>query len=192
MNIFKKKKSIRKIYFHEDDYCQQQFLPIENQEWVNNELNNIEEFSDKHKSKSGFGWNEIDVRKDPTISLTDIKITVEEVSTALTHIMPFYDLVFTGYGTYREKCENTSAWGLNPNCAVFLDWDEKHIVTNIWTNFFDIEDNSIIPASEVAEALGKLRPLFFVDWAWGYSCELNDPKEFANQLRAKLKSLREV
>ena len=192
MSIFSKKKSKRKIYFHEDDYCQQQFLPIENQEWVNSERTNIEEFSDKHKSESGFGWNEIYVRKDSTISLKDLKITVEEVSIVLTQIMPVYDVVFTGYSTYRENCDSTSAWGLNPNCAIFLNWDEKQIVKNIWTNFFDIEENSIIKSAKVAEALGKLRPLLYVDWAWCYSSALDDPKEFTEQLRAKLKALREV
>ena len=191
MNIFKK-KSIRKIYFHEDDYCQQQFLPLENQEWVNDELKNLGEFSDKHKSESGFGWNDIYVRKDPTISLADLKITAEEVSIVLTQVLPVYDLVFTGYSTYREKCESTSAWGLNPNCAIFLNWDEKQIVKNIWTNFFDIEDDSIITASCAAESLGRLRPLFYVDWAWGYSSTLDDPEEFTEQLRAKLKALRKV
>jgi hypothetical protein len=191
MNIFKK-KSIRKIYFHEDDYCQQQFLPLENQEWVNNELKNIGEFSDKHKSESGFGWNEIYVGKDPTISLADMKLTLEEVSIALAQIMPVYDVVFTGYSTYREKCERTSAWGLNPYCAIFLNWDEKQIVKNVWTNFFDIKNDSIIKSASVAEALGKLRSLLYVDWAWGYSSTLDDPEEFAEQLRAKLKSLREV
>ena len=57
---------MRKIYFHEDDYCQQQFLPIENQEWVNDKLKTLEDFSAKHKSESGYGWNEIYVRKRST------------------------------------------------------------------------------------------------------------------------------
>jgi hypothetical protein len=38
-------------------------------------------------------------------------------------------------------------------------------------------------------ALGRLHPLVYADWAWGYTCDASDDDSFASMLRKKLKTI---
>ena len=52
----------RKIYFHEDDYCQTETLPIGSWEHCHEQLKEIFEFSNLHKAPGGMGWTDTYIR----------------------------------------------------------------------------------------------------------------------------------
>lgn len=65
----------REIYFHEDDYCQQQLLPGETAEYVELELGRINDFAQPHRAPGRFGWTDIYVRQEAPVALSAIQIS---------------------------------------------------------------------------------------------------------------------
>ena len=191
MRLFKSKKSKREIYFHEDDYCQQQLLPAEAKDWIERELKEIDRFSREHQGENGIGWTDVYVRDEPSSTIVDLKITVKEIAHVLNDIIPRFDKVVIGYSTYREKCECTGAWGFNQNCAIFIEWNKDDLVTSIWTSFFDLDDKSIGKSAEALTAIGGIRPMLYVDWTWGYIDNPEDKDGFSHRLTEKLNKARE-
>lgn len=182
----------REICFHEDDYCRQQFLPKEAAAYANAELKKIEEFANAHRAPGGIGWTDIYVRKEAPVELRSLKIQKASLATAISSFLPPFDTVYTGDGNPSrwQRCERAAAWGKSSRCALFADWDDGGVV-NIWMEFFEQDEESIIAATRAAIAVGKLHPLIYVDWAWGYVCEVSDEQAFASMLRTKLKTIAE-
>lgn len=180
---------MREVYFHEDDYCQQQLLPCSARGHVATELKKSREFADAHLAPGGFGWTDVYVLQDFSPELSALRIDrVEFTDIVSQHLQPF-ELVFTGYSSHREQCRMTGAWGRSPQCCLFADWNETGIIRNIWAAFFEPDEESILAATAAVVAIGKRYSLLYVDWAWGYMCEIDDEFTFASQLRAKLKRL---
>lgn len=65
----------RGIFFHEDNYCQQQLLPGEIAEYVELELKRINDFSEEHRAPSGSEWTDVYVRKETPLGLPAREIT---------------------------------------------------------------------------------------------------------------------
>lgn len=181
----------RQIYFHEDDYCRQQLLPREASGYVKLELNNIEDFAESHRAPNGAGWTDLYIRKGAPVELGELKISRESFAQTVSDFLPAFDEVFTGYSTHREQCKTTCAWGRSHGCAIFADWNDQQIIQNIWTALFDRDEESILTATRAITAVGQLRPLIYVDWAWGYTCAAEDATKFATLLRSKLETIAE-
>ena len=120
-----------------------------------------------------------------------LKITREQLSAALSPLLPPFDAVYTGYGSHRELCTKTAAWGISDKCALLADWEDDEIIRHAWTKFFDQGEQAILTATKAVAALGKLHPLVYVDWAWGYKCAASESDCFASLLRGKLKEIAE-
>jgi hypothetical protein len=65
--------------------------------------------------------------------------------------------------------------------------NDEGVIANAWAEFFEEDDKSIVAATQTVAALGKLYPLIYVDWAWGYTCDASNENVFASMLRKKLK-----
>jgi hypothetical protein len=180
---------MREIYFHEDDYCQQQLLPREATSRAESELQKIGEFSKAHRDPDGAGWTDVYVREEGPLEFVTLKMKREELAAAVKPYLPPFDVVYTGYSSYRTLCENTAAWGNSSECVMFADWDENGIVCNVWVSFFEREEKLLLAASKAVAALGKLRPLVYVDWAWDYTCETTEEETFLSKLRSKLDTI---
>jgi hypothetical protein len=118
--------------------------------------------------------------------LRTLKITKKQLSAALAPLLPLYDAVYTGYGSHRERCRTTAAWGISERCAVLADWGDDEIIGHTWTMFFDQSEEAILTATKAVAAVGKLHPLVYVDWVWGNKCAASDSDSFASMLRNKL------
>ena len=133
---------MRKIYFHEDDYCQLEVLPLSAEQFCRREMGEIE-------------------------TLLQLNLRPEQLTAALD-FLPAYDLVETGYSSYREECQSTQARGLNEELAVFWSVDEAGLVEAIWLAFW-VEPQEANAARQLLTALGHLAPLLLADWgavAW--------------------------
>jgi hypothetical protein len=181
----------REIYFHEDDYCQQQLLPREAAAYAGAEIQKIGEFADSHRVPGGLGWTDIYVRKEAPVELRTLRIKRQEFAALVSSFLTSFDVVYTGYSSHREVCRKTGAWGNSQQCALLADWDEDGIIANVWAEFFAEDEESILAASKAVAALGRLHPLVYVDWAWGYTCDASEERAFASMLRAKLDSIAE-
>jgi hypothetical protein len=179
----------REIYFHEDDYCQRQILPRGAAAYADAEVKKIGEFADAHRAPDGLGWTDIYVREEAPMELRVLKVKKELFADIVSPFLPPFDVVYTGYSSHREQCKRTAAWGTSEQCALFADWDDEGIVANVWAEFFEQDDASILAATRAVAALGKIHPLVYVDWAWRYTCDASEQDAFASMLRTKLKRI---
>ena len=181
----------REIYYHEDDYCQQELLPREALAFVESEIKKSDEFAAAHLASGGIGWTDVYVRQDPPATFRALKITREDFHAAISSHLPPFDQVYTGYSTYRDRCKKAAAWGTSQQNAIFVDWDDEGIINNVWAQFFDSDQKSISAASKAIAALGMLHSLIYVDWAWSFVCEIFNEEAFASRLRSKLSDIAE-
>jgi hypothetical protein len=181
----------REIYFHEDDYCQQELLPREALAFVESEIKNSDDFAAGHLAAGGIGWTDVYVRQDPPVTFSALRMTREDFDVAISPHLPPFDQVYTGYSSYRERCKKAAAWGTSQQNAIFVDWDDEGIIKNVWTQFFESDEKSILAASKSIAALGMLHSLMYVDWAWSFACEIFNEEAFASRLRSKLADIAE-
>lgn len=179
----------RQIFFHEDDYCQQQILPAAQGGRAVAELEKIQDFSEAHRAKDGLGWDDIYVRNDAAPGLAALGITRKQLDTLLKGLLPSYDRVHAGYSSQRELCQNTGAWGTSEECCLFADWNEAEVIQNIWANFFARDERSLNRAADAVSALAAIAPLVYADWAWGFTCDASDRGRFIKLLRDKLEQI---
>jgi hypothetical protein len=190
-NILQSAFSKREIYFHEDDYCQQELLPRDALAYAEAEVKKIAEFADAHRAPDDAGWTDMYVRPKPPVTFHSLRINKEDFDAIISpHLHPF-DLVYTGYSSYRERCRKAAAWGTDQHNAIFANWDDEGIITNVWTRFFESDEKSLLAAGNAVVALGMVHSLIFIDWAWGYTCEIINGEAFASHLRAKLADIAE-
>jgi hypothetical protein len=190
-NLLQSAFTKREIYFHEDDYCQQELLPREALAHAEAEVEKIAEFADSHRAPDGAGWTDVYVRQKPPVSFRALGMKKEVFADAVSPDLSPFDLVYTGYSSYRERCKKTAAWGTATHNALFADWDDEGIITNVWAQFFDPDEKSLLAASKAVAALGMLHSIIYVDWAWGYTCEIINEEALASRLRSKLADIAE-
>lgn len=182
----------REVFFHEDDYCQQQLTPSADLKRVSKELQNISNFSDAHRASNGIGWTDMYLREDSGRGFGDLGVTRSLLDATLKGVLIPYETVRTGYSSYRELCRNTGAWGLSESCCLFADWNDSEIVQNVWSSFFDGNESSVQAAAKAVHKIAHIAgPLAFVDWAWNYTCDASDEAEFIDLLSKKLQTMEE-
>lgn len=181
----------REIYFHEDDYCQQELLPRDALAYAEVEVKKIAEFADAHRAPDDAGWTDMYVRAKRPVTFRALGMKKEDLDVAISAHLPMFDLVYTGYSSYRERCRKAAAWGTAQHNAIFADWDDEGIITNVWAQFFESDEKSLLAASKAVVALGMVHSLIYADWAWGYACEIINGEAFASHLRAKLADIAE-
>ena len=161
---------MREAYFHEDDYRQIEVLPLDNFGYCQQEIGEIEKSS--AENFDGYGFKDIYVREENPSHLGAMNIRVSEIEEALEKILPKFDVVYTGYSSYKEKCKGLNAFGRDQGERIFFEHNEG-IVTSIWVSdpFNELID---LPHSE---------KLLFVDWAWGFVCPLKEKEHFIEYIK---------
>lgn len=161
------------IYFHEDDYCQIEILPAQNESFCRRQMGLIQGVAQAHAAEGGAGFTELYVREENPISLEDQVLDRKALEAALSPLVPWHELVYTGYSSYREVCANTHAFAVNEQVALFYSLKES-IVSNIWLLLNPYTASERLLASRMLEALSGLGELLLVDWSWGTALSLRD------------------
>lgn len=161
---------MREAYFHEDDYCQTELLPIANYKHCRDQLGEIESFSAQHETE--FGWTDMYVRADAPETLAATQIPTFELHEALWQFLPPYDRVTTGYSTYKEPCPNTIAFGANTNLVLFAEHNAEH-VTKLWLTIYGLSEHDTELASRMFRLLSRWE-LLLVDWSMSALVALAD------------------
>src|SRR5690349_13603993 len=110
---------MRTRYFHEDDYCQQELLPVDQWEHCAAELAKIGAFSEAHRVEHG--WSQMYLRGAPPRSLRDMAIPAASIADAVSVVLPRYDAVTSGYSSYVEDCRGVDAFGHDHGFALFVE-----------------------------------------------------------------------
>ena len=180
------------IYFHEDDYCQIEVLPISNWEHCAAQIGEIESFSKVRRAPGGIGWTDMYVREENSSSLHDLGISRTTFASALCEALPECDAVYTGYSTHREKCEQTAAFGNSTEVAVFADFGKDDVVEHIWLALDVTEQDEVELMLKAFHALGTLSDLLLVDWGWGVLSPLNDGDALKRYMLKRIEVFSEI
>lgn len=162
---------MRKAYYHEDDFCQVELLPLDNLQHCLAQMGEQQAFADAHQS--GAGWSEMYVRQEPPSRLVTLGITGEQLRLAVQAVLPPYDAVYTGYGSYRVECTSVLAFGGEDTETLFAGLAEDGIVAYLWCS----------DAMPELLLLPLLEQLLLVDWNAGFACPLADQALLARYLR---------
>jgi len=153
------------IYFHEDDFCQIEILPVENLAFCLKQAGRITEFADEHRE--GVGFSHMYMREDASASLRSKKILAADLKNLLMGILPEFDEIYMGYGRYRETCEFTNAFGQNENVVLFYE-QEAEFVKNIWLKLEVGNSADIESAMGIFGVLSQMGEFLIADWEWGF------------------------
>lgn len=153
---------MREAYFHEDDYCQIELLPVDNLAYCLEEIGEIEKSA--IENFEGMGFKDVYQRRDNPSEIAALNIDAHEFSQALQSHMPKFDVVATGYAAHKEECKSVSAFGHDNDEQIFVE-HHNNIVTNIW-----LSD----PFTELPNILPRPHEWLYVDWAWGFVCPLKE------------------
>lgn len=162
---------MREAYYHEDDFCQVELLPLDSLQHCLTQMGELQAFADAHRS--GAGWTDMHVREEASSKLSALGITGEQLRLAVQEVLPPYDAVFTGYGSYRVECRNVLAFGGADTQTLFAGLDDDGIVADLWCS----------DAMPELSRLPLLASLLLADWNAGFACPLADQALFARYLR---------
>jgi hypothetical protein len=172
---------MRTVYFHEDDYCQVEILPVAAVNFVSDEMRSVEEFSQAHSD--GAGFTRMYVRNDPPTSLASLGITVDDVRAALEPLLPAFDQVMTGYSTHRELLPNAVGWGIADYNAVFVTVGESGVIQAAWLCAGFDSPERVDRWCSVLKAFPRASGLVLADWNTLEMVPLADEVKLAAYLR---------
>ena len=87
--------------------------------------------------------------------------------------MPPYDVVYTGYSSYRVECKNVLAFGGENTETLFAGLGEDGSVVDLWCSYA-MPELLLLPLKA---------QLLLADWGAGFACPLADGDLFARYLQ---------
>ena len=169
------------IYFHEDLFCQVEFVPRENIARLADQNNTISGFSEKHFD--GIGYTDIYERDNHHIPITKRNIKIDDLDKCLSnHGFVKADIVYYGYASQRIKCENTNAYRFNKS-DMFFEY-KNNIVTAFWINGFRFisDESEKLKIKDVLLAIGTKYNLVLNDWDLCVTVDLHHEVEILKYL----------
>jgi hypothetical protein len=167
-----------------------ELAPIENEEYIKNEIRAINDFSDEHRAPDGVGWTDMYIRDDSKqAKLIDRKISFLEFDKLLSEATEKYDKVYTDICGNMEECKNTYGYSKN-KINIFVSF-ECDFVTNIWLDFYLGEVAAAEELYNVLKLISDKYDLIFVHWAWGYYSRIRTDSTLKDVLMDTAKSIAE-
>ncbi|MFI5159482.1 MAG: hypothetical protein ACHQF4_11495 [Sphingobacteriales bacterium] len=151
-------------FFHEDNYCQIELLPIQNLLVKRNETDFAKDQLDKNFTEHGFV--NITSRSQTTHPLTNLDIAVNQFTAILQEDSLFFlDKVYTGYSTHRSLRKNTHGFVFE-NYILYYEFNDNFI-TKSWIDYNLFSDTLNCYPKRLQMALFKLGGYFnliLIDW----------------------------
>jgi len=163
--LLKAEKEIsNSVFFHEDNYCRIELLPVQNLL--------IRQFDADKKEKyaaagfTGDGFLNICSRDEARYPLSNSGIAKKEFKALIMPSSLFYfDTVYTGYSTHRELRKHARGFGFE-NYILYFEFRDD-IIINCWLDYHPIsEDLNVYPErlQNTLLALGHTYGLIYIDW----------------------------
>jgi hypothetical protein len=168
---------MREAYFHEDDYCQIEILPLDNLGFCLKQAETIADFSEAHRS--GIGWDAMYMREENPSKLASMGITINALRRAIFKEMPEYDALYTGYSSYKEKCKKTFAFGNDNMPILFAETTENEVISAMWCSD-PMQSLTLLPCSD---------RLLLADWGWSFICPIQDQHRLVEYLNERERSI---
>ncbi|MDB5276153.1 MAG: hypothetical protein JWR61_1108 [Ferruginibacter sp.] len=182
-NIFKTESARQKetkfkpdsnaYYFHEDYYCQIEYLPKENFSTSSKVATEIIEHSEK--TFDGYGWKGCYIRSEASVPTISKNIKVRHlVDFLINEGFSEYPSVTTGYSTTVFPCDNIRAFK-RQSIVLCIDF-KGDIVDDIWHNDSPHQlDNDIY--KEFLLTMADKFNLLLADWWKSIVVDISNPEE---------------
>ena len=171
------------IYLHEDEFGQVELLPLSLWQYCADQMKEIDEFSEIHKTDSG--WSEIYLREEPPKSLSDFSIPLTVFRDCVEKTLVAYSRVTSGYSSYVETCENCFAWGISDKSfTIFCDTTSEGNITGISIDFGCLDETTFQNPLTTFNNIPKTKELILADWKWSQLLRIADEqklREYLNQ-----------
>lgn len=160
-------------YFHEDFYCQIEYLPQENFSAAAKVATEIIEHSEK--TFDGYGWTGCYIRNEASIPTKSKNFKVTELADLLLNEgFSEFPSVTTGYSSVVSHCDSTRAFK-KQSIVLCVDFKDD-IVVNIWHNNSPHQiDNEIYKAFLLKMADNY--NLLLADWWKSIVIDISNPTE---------------
>ena len=158
---------MRSVYFHEDDYCQVEILPVAAQEYCLDEMKRIGEFAAAHRD--GLGFTDVYMRANVPQSLASLDIPLVDLRSAIDDKLSPFDRVFTGYSSHRERCRTVYAWGSGELAALFAEVGDGDVIKAMWVSLYGLSADRVDAWCRAFASLPHSSKLVLADWN---SCEV--------------------
>lgn len=175
-------KQKRIAFFHEDDYCQKEILPLTAKNFCLKQMGEINDFSQEHQLESGL-FTDIFIRENSPHGIEELGLCSEQLNVALSFLPP-YDLVETGYSSYREKSEATYGRGNGYEQNIFWSINETGVVNAILLDI-GIASVTMDMWRKVLISLGKIAPVLLADWNCSLCVDLTNPSNIEEYIKEK-------
>ncbi len=166
-------KQNRIAFFHEDDYCQWEILPLTSREFCMRQMGIIDNFAKEHQSD--FGFTDIFVREGSPHKIGELALRSEQLDEALQFLSP-YARVETGYSSSRRELKSAYGRGEGAEENVFWSVDGAGLVNALWLDLCITQENKEL-WQNILTVLGKLAPLLLADWSWSCCVDLTSADE---------------
>ena len=175
-------ENLYEAYFHEDDFKQVEFCPKENLEFLKNENIEVNKFTEDNSDGNGFPNIYIrEERNQKTILEKQIKLS--DLNIIMLNLeLEKIEKVYTGYSSYKEKCENTICYKFE-DAEIFVS-NENDFVKDLFITGFRFYENEVIKnkLEEILHRIGKEYDLILNDWNLTEVINLNDRTEIRKYL----------
>jgi hypothetical protein len=175
---------MRKVYYHEDDYCQLELVAEANRQWCAEQMGQIDEFAAAHKAD--VGWTDVYARPDNPTPLATLNLSRTAFTEAMPASMLPFDRVFTGYSTYRSECKGTIAFGPHDSLVAYVELADDDVVSCVWFTFDLKLPADVTIATELARSLSRW-PVMIADWGWSKLLRLTDAAALRDYYDERLK-----
>lgn len=163
----------RRVYFHEDDFCQIELVPAENWKHCATEMGNVATFSEAHEAPGGVGWTDVYPRVAEPVSLVQAALNLNEVDDLLAAHLERFDTVETGYSSHVEECKHIVAFGFDASCVIYFS-ERDGIVDHIWLGLDGPPSSQQDKLISAFASLNQRVSLILADWGWEALIRLSD------------------
>lgn len=174
----------RSLFFHEDDDCQAELLPLAAWAHCERTLGTVREFAQAHFD--GAGYTDMMVRPEAPQSLVELGLDLAQIEAVAAAQFPAYDEVRTGYSSWSTPCPQLRAWG-EGDFALFADHRDGR-VEGLWLSHWDWPARQIPAIAALLGSLPKSAELLLVDWPLGHLFALSDAPALERWLAARTAS----
>lgn len=183
---------MKEIYYHEDDYCQIEILPISNWQHCTQQMGEIQAFSNAHKTPNGLGWTGVYIRPDSAVELRDSGLTITALRKALAPAVEEYGPVYTGYSSYRELSKNTAAFCAATGAVLYADYNDFGIIEHMWLTLDPTTEEQKNRALKMFAAVASQGEFLLSDWGWCALMMLSDSQALSQYLSKRIEVLSRV
>ena len=185
--LLPKQKTVHNsVFFHEDNYCLLELLPVQNLLIKQPGPGEIEQHAEKNFTGNGF--LNCACREQANYSLSHLNIDKKEFKAIIGNESLFYfDTVYTGYSTERILKKHARGFGFE-NYILFYEFIDDLIIT-CWVDYNPIAETLNSYPEKLQDTLLKLGDtygLVLIDWNECQTVNLANKHALCNYMKEAL------